>query len=180
MKNMKGFVVLSGIGADRTGLVDEVAAFLADRGLNIEESRMAVLGGEFAMILLASGEESSIKKLKKDLQEMKKATGLSFTMKKTSAPHIKDEPALPFSLHASGMDHPGIVHEITKILHERQINIESLETRVSSAPVSGTPIFSMKCNISVPADIKISDLRHELDQTADDLNLDIELESMGE
>ncbi len=177
---MKKFLVLSGIGADQTGLVDEVAAFLAERGLNIEESRMAVLGGEFALILLASGENLSVKQLRKEIKGLEKSTGLSFSLKKTAAPRGKDQPTLPFQLHAAGMDHPGIVHEITRIFHEKKINIESLETRVSAAPVSGTPVFSMKCTVSVPADIKISDLRHELEEAADDLNLDIELEAVGE
>ncbi len=174
---MKKFMVLSGIGPDRTGLVDDVASFLALRNLNIEDSRMAVLGGEFALILLASGEESSVKAIRKSLPELEKNTGLAFSLKQTETPSKGTQaPAMPFHLHATGMDHPGIVHEITKILHANQINIESLETHTGSAPVSGTPIFSMRCVLSVPATIKIADLRRDLEEIAEAMNMDVNFE----
>jgi glycine cleavage system transcriptional repressor len=161
--------------------VDDVAAVLALRNLNIEDSRMAVLGGEFALILLASGEESSVKAIQESLPELEKETGLAFSLKPTRTPKKgAPAPALPFHLHATGMDHPGIVHEITKVLHANQINIESLETHTSSAPVSGTPIFSMRCLVSVPASIKIADLRRELEEIAEDLNMDVNFEPEGD
>jgi len=174
---MKEYAVLTGVGPDRPGLVEEVAAALTEREINLEESRMAVLGGEFAMIVLASGAEEAIADLKQKLSQLGRATGLEFTLKPTRSPTERPAaPALPYRLLAQSLDHPGIVHEITRVLHSRNVNIESLETHVRSAPVSGTPVFALEARLSVPAETKATRLRAELLEVADQFNLDIVFE----
>ena len=42
-------LVITALGADRPGIVNELSEALYARQLNIEDSRMSVLGGEFAI-----------------------------------------------------------------------------------------------------------------------------------
>jgi len=175
---MSIYIVLTAVGHDRPGLVDEISAFLAARKINIEDSRMAVLGGEFAVIMLASG-ETGVEKLRDELAAMDTSTGLSITIKPTLSPsERKVAPAMPHRLVATSMDHPGIVHEITSILHRRKINIESMDTRVSNAPLSGAPIFKMRCVINIPVGEKLSSVRKEMEKLADRMDIDIEIDAM--
>ena len=175
---MNAYIVLTAIGPDRPGLVDEISAFLAARKINIEDSRMAVLGGEFAVILLASGEPGLTEKLRGELAALEKSTGLTILIKPTLAPQDrKVMPAMPHRLVATSMDHPGIVHEITSILHKRNINIESMDTRVTNAPLSGAPIFKMRCVINVPVGEKLSSVRKEMEKLADRMDIDIEIDA---
>jgi predicted amino acid-binding ACT domain protein len=51
---MDHHAVLTAIGADRPGLVDEVSAYVLERGGNLEDSRMLNLHGQFAMMMLVS------------------------------------------------------------------------------------------------------------------------------
>ena len=51
---MKRNLVLTLTGPDRIGIVDRVTGLLLDRGGNVETSRMARLGGEFAVLMLVS------------------------------------------------------------------------------------------------------------------------------
>ncbi len=175
---MKSYLVISGSGPDRVGLVDEISGFFSQRGINLEDSRMAVLGGEFALILLVSGEGAEIEWLNQHLVELVNSTGLLLQVRPTMAPTDRHlEKTLPFRLVVSGMDHPGIVRRFTNILHHHQANIEALETRVSPAPLSGTPVFTMECQLAVPARVKIKELRSELELVAEDENLDLDFES---
>lgn len=175
---MTRYTVITAIGSDRPGLVDEISSFLAARKINIEDSRMAVLGGEFAVILLASGAPGFGEKLAPELHQLEKKTGLSILLKPTMAPaERKIKPSIPHRLVATSMDHPGIVHEITRILHNRSINIESMETRVINAPLSGAPIFKMKCIINIPFELKIATVRKELEKLGDRMDIDIEIEA---
>ena len=175
---MGSYVVLTAVGHDRPGLVDEISAFLTAAKINIENSRMAVLGGEFAVILLASGEAETVDGMRGKLAALEKSTGLAIQLKPTLAPRERMlVPSMPHRLQATSMDHPGIVHEITRILHKRNINIESMETRVTNAPVSGAPIFRMKCIINVPVGEKLSSLRRELEKLADRMDIDIEIDA---
>ena len=149
---MSSYIVLTAVGSDRPGLVDEISAFLAARKINIEDSRMAVLGGEFAVILLASGDADIVDTARGRTGRPGKEhrpdhTGEDRPWRRTRRKMV---PSMPHRLAATSMDHPGIVHEITRILHKRNINIESMETRVTNAPLSGAPIFNMKCIINVP------------------------------
>jgi glycine cleavage system transcriptional repressor len=172
------YIVITAVGPDRPGLVDEISAFLSARKINIEDSRMAVLGGEFAVIMLASG-ETEVEELRRDLAELDKATGLSIMIKPTLSPHErKVTPAMPHRLVATSMDHPGIVHEITSVLHRRNINIESMDTHVSNAPRSGAPIFKMRCVINIPVGEKLASVRKEMEKLADRMDIDIEIEAM--
>jgi len=176
---MSSFVVLTAVGPDRPGLVDEISAFLAGKNVNIEDSRMAVLGGEFAIILLASGEESVISNLKNDLDQIIKTTGLDILMKPTISPfERKVEPSIPHRLHFTSLDHPGLVHEITQVLHHFNINIESMNTHVSNAPISGSPVFNMQCIINIPADKKLSAIKESFLELEHRLNIDIEFETL--
>lgn len=176
---MNTYIVLTAVGSDRPGLVDEISSFLTARHINIEDSRMAVLGGEFAVVLLASGAEGIADRLRGEISTLEQNTGLSMQIKDTLAPsQRKIKPSMPHRLTATSMDHPGIVHEITRILHQRNINIESMETRVTSAPLSGAPIFNMKCVINIPVEEKSSAIRRELEKLGDRMDIDIEIEAI--
>lgn len=175
---MKSYLILTAVGPDRPGLVDQVSAYLSERNFNIESSRMAALGGEFAIILLASGEEAEVEALLKDHSALASSSGLQVQARAASAPEPRAMPAsLPYRLRVTSMDHPGIVRQVSRALHQRQINIESLDARVSPAPVSGVPVFNLEATLSVPASLKLRELRRELEDLADELNLDLELES---
>ena len=55
-----GTVVLTAVGPDRIGLVEEISEFVVKHQCNIEDSKMAVFCGEFALILLVSGTPDSL------------------------------------------------------------------------------------------------------------------------
>jgi glycine cleavage system transcriptional repressor len=73
------------------------------------------------------------------------------------------------------MDHPGIVYQISAVLSSLGINIESMETKTYSAPVSGTPIFQLEANLAVPSRSNINQLRQRFSEMQREENIDIEL-----
>jgi glycine cleavage system transcriptional repressor len=73
------------------------------------------------------------------------------------------------------MDHPGVVHRLSTILSDLGINIESMETETYAAPDSGTPIFRMEAELSIPAGVSINRLRTQLDEIERQENIDIDL-----
>ena len=59
----KTYFVISALGDDRPGIVNDLSRVILDCGCNIEDSRMSVLGGEFALILMTSGSWDGVAKL---------------------------------------------------------------------------------------------------------------------
>ncbi|MBN2655542.1 MAG: amino acid-binding protein [Spirochaetales bacterium] len=171
------YAVLSTVGPDRKGMADDIANIAIDYNCNIEDSKMAVLGGEFAVIMLLSGEESSIEKLISMAGELGERFQMTFNIKKTSAPLTVSQ-GIPYILESVSMDTPGIVHAITRYLRELSINIEDLETEKSAAPLSGTPMFHMRAYIVIPASVNLSDFREKLADIEHEKNLDIHLKAL--
>ena len=64
---MSQLIVISAIGTDRTGVVQDLSKVILACGGNIEESRMTTLGAEFAMLMLVSGNWHTLDKLEKEL-----------------------------------------------------------------------------------------------------------------
>ena len=70
---------------DRVGLVEKISAYISRCGCNIEDSRMAVFYGEFAIIVLISGEGRGLSKIVGNYRELEAESGLSIGVK-TPAP----------------------------------------------------------------------------------------------
>ena len=135
---------------------------------------MAVFCGEFAVIILITGEGTNLVKIGRDYRQIETETGLSISIK-TPATRAAPESFLPYKLTASCMDHPGIVYRISGVLSSLGVNIESMETKTYSAPVSGTPIFQLEAHIAVPTRTNINQLRQRFSEIQREENIDIEL-----
>jgi len=169
-------LVISALGNDKPGLVNQLSKAILDQGGNISESRMMVLGGEFAIMLLVMGNQDCINNINSKLEEIGSTLGLTIIAKETQSQESKQK-RLPYQITVVSMDHPGIVHNITDFLSNRNLNIEEIETKTYPAAHTGTPMFSLEMTISVHADSSVKTLRDEFIVFCDDLNLDASLES---
>lgn len=170
----KDQLILTAIGPDQVGLVEKISEFISRQGCNIEDSKMAVFCGEFAVIVLISGDGNNLVKIGRDYREIETETGLAISIKTP----LKRPPAaafLPYKLTASCMDHPGIVYQISAVLSSLGINIESMETKTYAAPVSGTPIFQLEADLAVPARTNINQLRARFAEIQREENIDVDL-----
>jgi glycine cleavage system transcriptional repressor len=168
-------IVLTLTGPDRVGLVEAVTKPLLERGGNVETSRMARLGGAFAILMLATIPEEQIAGLPTALDALI-AQGYKLTLSRT-------EPAAPpsalawtlYRVEVRGADQEGIIHHIAQTLAKRGINIESMDTVTNAAAMSGTPLFAMTANIAVPPNLAGHDWQAALDQVGREMNVDITL-----
>lgn len=170
------YMVLSAMGEDRVGLVEELSDRISGALLNIEDSRMALLGGEFSIIMLLSGETGRLEAVQSGLGEWEKALGLSLRIKKTSPP--SQEEGQTYKLETVSPDSQGLVHMLTAVLKKYDVNIEDLKTEVKPTPWTGTPMFHLKGSIVIPPTRDIRELREELIQLEGEKELDIFLKPM--
>jgi glycine cleavage system transcriptional repressor len=173
--NVKKYIVLSALGKDRPGIVNDLSKAILEAGCNIEDSRMTVLGGEFAVILLVSGTWNAVAKLEAMAANVAKKLELTISAKHTEPRALKPN-AVPYLVDVVSMDHPGIVRDIAEFFSARAINIEDMSTWTYAAAHTGTPMFSLSMTISVPSDQHIGRLRSEFLDFCDDRNLDATLE----
>jgi glycine cleavage system transcriptional repressor len=165
-------VLITAVGEDKPGLVAAVSGFVSRAGCNIEDSRMAILGGEFAMLLLVAGDKAPLDKLVAGLDGVGREVGLTVTVRRTTP---RQATGVPYELTAYAMDHPGIVQRVTEFLAGRKVNIRGLETRVTYAAHTGQPLFSLHAQIDVPGAESIAALRKGLGELGLAENIDLEL-----
>jgi len=79
-----------------------------------------------------------------------------------------------------GLDRPGIVREISRVLAERDVNIEDLVTDRTPAPMSAEMLFRWRARVNVPGALDAASLRTRLEKLAQDLMVQVTLEERVE
>ena len=171
------YLVLSALGKDRPGIVNQLSKIILDHECNIVDSRMTVLGGEFAILMMVEGNWSTLAKLENILPDLKSSLGLTVITERTDE-RQSDRQVVPYMVEVVSLDHPGIVNSLAEFFSERDINIEDLNTNTYAAPHTGTSMFSVQMTIGIPSERHIADLRDEFMDFCDSINLDAVLEPM--
>ncbi len=171
----KTSLVISALGEDRPGLVNELSESILEHQGSISDSRMTVLGGHFAIILLVDGNWNNIAKLEGHLPAIGEKLGLTINLSRTVAkPGSASQ--LPYVVEVIALDNPGIVHKLAGFFSKRNINIRDLSTSTYAAAHTGTQMFSVHLRLDIPANLSIAMLRDEFMDFCDQLNLDAIIE----
>lgn len=173
------YLVLSALGADRPGLVAEVTEYLAERGVNVEDSRMAILGAEFGIQVLVSGAEASVARVVADQAVLETKTKLGILIRRTKSPEEHRRAAvIPCVVTADAIDHEGIVRAVALAISHLGINIVSLETSTYNAPITGSPLFRLEAQIDLPQGVSLAQFRRQMDEVAHRESLDIDVRAL--
>jgi glycine cleavage system transcriptional repressor len=175
---MRRWFVLSAIGRDRPGLVAELARLIYDCDANLDDSRMTVLGSDFAVILLCSStREDTGDQLAVGAKRLELDHGLTILIRHLEA---GPRPAVPapgtrlYRVEAAGEDRAGIVASICGVLAEHAINITDLSSRSRPGP-GGSPHYELTMAVEIPEDVDTRQVREALEAEADRLVIDVAL-----
>ena len=170
------FLVLTAVGTDRPGIVANITAVLAEHGASVADSRMAILGGEFALMMLVSVPESRMEELRETVGTLSSQLGLELIVKDTRSPAAHRAGRVrSYEVQVHALDHPGIVHAVTTALQRLGGNVVSMDTSAYQASVTGAPLFEMSLHADFPADVTAARLREALEQVSEAANADVEV-----
>ncbi|MCP4297064.1 MAG: transcriptional regulator [Proteobacteria bacterium] len=172
---MAKILVITIIGRDRIGIVEHVTNQVLRSHSNISSSRMAHLGGEFTMMMQISVPNEKFDDLKENLDKLKTEGFLVNIVETNQEDKSKFAGWVPYQINIIGADHEGVVHDVSQYFTKYKINIESMETSITSAPMSGTPLFSIYTTVMIPPDLNYQDFADGLEVVSDDLNMELEI-----
>jgi glycine cleavage system regulatory protein len=166
--------IVTFIGDDRPGLVEQLSSVIENNRGNWLESRLSQLGGKFAGLILVSLPDNGGETLESELKTLS-ASGLSVrvTPSSTAGTHTTGR---GITLTVIGPDRLGIVREISRALAARQVNVVEMDSNVTSAPMSAEMIFRSRIDAEIPDHIDLEELQDSLDEIANNMTLEIELE----
>ncbi len=180
---MKQWFALSAIGRDRPGIVADLAELIYECDCNLEDSSMTVLGSEFAVLLLLTGEGADIaprlSAACKRLEWEKRLTVFFRPLDAEPIPYRATHQARRYALQAIGVDKAGIVAKLSRALADHRINIAQMQTQSRREPESGAPIYTISIEMDVPGEVEERALRERLEAVARGLCVDVALEAVG-
>jgi len=164
-------MVLTAIARNRPGVVESLAEVITAHSGNWIESSMAQLGGEFAGIVMIEVPFQNAAKLEEALSTLDKK-GIDVTVHKAGS--RAPVSGVHARLEVTGLDHTGIVLEVTRALTRQGVIIDEFSSSVSRGSMGAEPMFSAQADIILPEGLGVDDLRNALETIAADIMVDIE------
>lgn len=128
---MSQYLVLTAMGADKTGCVSELTILASECGCNILDSRMAIFGQEFTFICLLNGDARAINQIEAKLPQLAVKLDLITMMKRTSG-HKSLDDSQHYQVEYTGFDQPGILKAMTTFFANRNIDISTLKSDIDT------------------------------------------------
>jgi len=148
--------MLTLIGEDKPGIVAAVTRALFEFGLNLGETSMLRLGGNFTVMMMVSGEHNEAE-LRDRLKPVIEAQGMCLHIDPIKA-HLHEHLVPNIQVTVTGADRAGIVAQVTSALAEAGFNILDLESDV--AGTADKPVYIMQ--IAGVADVAVEVIERAL------------------
>jgi glycine cleavage system transcriptional repressor len=174
---MKRWFALSAIGRDRPGIVADLAELIYECDCNLEDSSMTILGSEFAVLLLLTGEgekvEERLSAACKRVEWEKRLTVFFRPLDGEPLPYAARARARRYGLQAVGVDRAGIVAKLARCLADHRVNIAEMSTQSRPEPESGTPIYTVRMQLDVPSEVDAAALERRLQAIGEELQIEV-------
>ncbi|ACR13869.1 glycine cleavage system protein R [Teredinibacter turnerae] len=171
-------LILTVISDDKPGVVEALARTIAEHNGNWLESQLAHLAGKFAGVVQVQVASDSESALVTQLEAMSAQNIRIFIDRVENSRSTAGNSEQTLFFHAVGPDRPGIVREVAHTFAHYGINMEKLDTRLSSMPYSGEPLFEAEGTLTLPQGLDRTELEERLDDIANQLAMDISLRNV--
>lgn len=160
-------IIISCIGADRTGIVDTLSNIINKHDGNWQVSSLHHLSGFFAGVIEVAVSESNTQPLVSALNDID-----SLHCQIEIAKQNSEKVSSNLTLELTANDRPGIVQEISSVIHRQGGNLIKLVSSQASAAHTGQLMFNAKVQVAMN-ETDVDELVSALEHIADDLIVDI-------
>ncbi|EGA71079.1 glycine cleavage system transcriptional repressor [Vibrio sinaloensis DSM 21326] len=169
---MTQHLVITAVGTDRPGVCNQVVHLVTQSGCNIVDSRIALFGNEFTLIMLLSGNNAAITRVETTLPLLGQEHNLITIMKRTST-HAPLDTSYTMEVFIESADKPGLTEHFTQFFAEKEIGLSSLSAQTINKDKIGseTDQFHIAITASVDSERNLMQLQEEFDELCRQLNV---------
>lgn len=164
--------VLTVTAEDRPGIVEALAEAIAAENGNWIDSRMARLGGVFAGIVRIEAPDDRAAHLDDALIGLR-SKGIQVTINPVA--DLAPPAGHRAELVVTGLDHPGIVRDVTRVLASHHVSVEDMVTDIFAGSMGGEHMFQARMEVVIPPNLTLETLRAALEHIAQDIMIDVDL-----
>lgn len=169
---MTQHLVITAVGTDRPGVCNQVVHLVTQSGCNIVDSRIALFGNEFTLIMLLSGNNAAITRVETTLPLLGQEHDLITIMKRTST-HAYLENAYTLEVFVESADKPGLTEKFTHFFAQKEIGLSSLSAQtIDKAKIdAASDQFHIAITATVGSERNLMQLQEEFDTLCRDLEV---------
>jgi len=168
-------LVVTVIGVDRAGIVNELSAVAAKFDADWLESHLANLAGQFAGIVRLNVSQNNLDGLTSAITQLE-SSGLQIVVANPNAAE-SDANTAPHKdvvqIEITGLDRSGIVRDISSVLSNSNVSIDEFESETFNAAISGEVMFKASAKLILPDNLSSDDLSDRLHDIAGDVMIDM-------
>ncbi|WP_100754215.1 glycine cleavage system protein R [Vibrio salilacus] len=161
---MTQHLVITAVGTDRPGVCNQVVHLVTQSGCNIVDSRIALFGNEFTLIMLLSGSNSATTRVETTLPLVGQQHDLITIMKRTS-PHAHLDHTYTLEVFIESEDKPGLTERFTNFFAAKEIGLSSLSAQTIDKNKIGSENnqFHIAITATVETECNLMQLQEEFD-----------------
>lgn len=177
-------LVLTAVGDEREGLLAALSHEVGAHGGNWTDSQFARLAGTFAGIVLVEIPEYRTATFEQAVAALHEEVGWRVEI----APGVPGAPPTPgradgpqqrLTVHLMGLDRPGTVAQISAALARQHASITVFRSWTSAAPEGGGVLFEAQAEVDLPSELDPETVREALEPLADELMVDLGVDTPG-
>jgi glycine cleavage system transcriptional repressor len=167
-QSQQHYLVVTALGSDRPGIVNTITRHVSSCGCNIEDSRLAMLGEEFTLIMLLSGSWNAITLIESTLPLKGAELDLLIVMKRTNA---NEQQATPMTVwvKVDVEDSPHLIERFTDLFDNQQMNIAELASKTQQAQMGTPPRLNIQITAHGLADVPVAQIEDRFHQLCTEL-----------
>ncbi|OBT16918.1 glycine cleavage system transcriptional repressor [Vibrio sp. UCD-FRSSP16_10] len=169
---MAQHLVITAIGTDRPGIGNKIIHLVSELGCNIVDSRIALFGNDFTLIMLISGTLSQITRVEHSLPQLGQQHDLITMVKRTST-HSDLMQQFTLEANIQATDKIGLTEQVTHFFADKDIGISSLSARTLTKESTefGEDQFQITLSASLSEEYNLMQLQEDFTSLCDSLNV---------
>ena len=173
----ENFLLINAFAPQAQSPLVAITKRIADCGCSLSETRVATLGRDVSVLVLAQGPWDAIAKLESALTRLEREEQLRLIHYRTG-PKPAQTNLLPYVVEVIAADKAGILYQLAEFFLHHNISIEQLQSTRYRAMQTGADMFSAQITVGIPANTHIAALRDDFLEFCDGLNLDAIMDPM--
>ncbi len=165
-------LVVTVFAEDRPGIVRTLSDVALSHNASWQESSLSRLCGQFTGIVHFEVTKDKRSVLEASLVALSEQD-IHVTVRSGATIKNDSEEVNGLYIMVEANDRPGIVQEITQTLADNNVNVDNIDTEVSSASMAGYMLFKAHLSLAMPEDMSDADLEEILEDVSDDLMVSV-------